>query len=571
MVYGNIWYRIAVVSFVACVVGTAVSLAAIAFVECVSWLNDVLLISPRSRVQVQHAGMLNAATLLVPTLGGLTVGYLIYRYSTVRRPQGPPDVIKSVQLDTPLPPARDGFVSTLAAIISLGSGASVGQYGPLVYLGALLAGLLNRLQLRIPNFQQILLACGVAAAISTAFNAPIAGLVFAHEVILRHYSMQAFAPTTVAAATGYVVANVVFDRPPLFLVEFEGVQYEYEFVIFAILGTACALLAVLLMRSIIWIAAQAKKLPLHPAFKPALAGLCVGSAALYLPDVLGIGQEALRFATIEGAYSKQELAILVFVKLLLTALCVGLGFAGGVFSPSLLIGILFGALCWSILTLFGIPSSGVAVYAITGMMALTSPVIGAPLTTILIVFELTRNYDLTIAAMVGVVFANLLAFRMIGRSLFDVQLAGQGIDLSDGRDKAQLQHAHVIDQPIKHYISFLSDTPTNEAVARLAGKDRSEAVIVDSENHYLGVFKIQSTIEHTEQPVLNLVSKERLVFTENTTLWDAMLTLDNFVGEIVPVVSSTDQRLLGVITESGIISAYLAKVHTLRKEEHGSS
>jgi len=522
-------------------------------------------------VQVQHPTLLYAATILVPTLGGLIVGNLFYRVSTEKRPLGPADVIKAVQLNTPMPSIRDGCVSTLAAVISLGSGASVGQYGPLVYLGSLSASALHKLQLRIPNLQQVLLACGVAAAISTAFNAPIAGLVFAHEVILRHYSMQAFAPTTVAAATGYVVANVVFDRPPLFLVEFHGVQHEYEFVIFALLGTACAILAVILMRSIIFIAALSKKLPLNPTLKPALAGLCVGVTALYLPDVLGIGQEALRFATIEGAYTKQELAILVLSKLILTALCIGLGFAGGVFSPSLLIGVLFGALCWSTLTLLGIPSSGIAVYAITGMMALTSPVIGAPLTTILIVFELTRNYDLTIAAMVGVVFANLLAFRMIGRSLFDIQLASQGIDLSDGRDKAQLQHIRVVDQPINNYPSFSPNTSAQEAVAALVSKGRSEAIITDKDNYFLGVFKVQSTTNPTDQSVVKFVDKEALVFSDETTLWDAMLSLDSFVGELVPIVSSTDQRLIGAITESGIISAYLSKVHALRKEEHGSS
>jgi len=290
MVYGNTLYRIAVVSVIACVVGTFVSLAAITFVECIAWLNDLLLISPRSRIQVQHSVLLDTATILVPTLGGLTVGYLIYRYSTAGRPLGPADVIKAVQLNIRLPSVRDGCISTLAATLSLGSGASVGQYGPLVYLGSLSASLLTRLRLRIPNLQQVLLACGVAAAISTAFNAPIAGLVFAHEVILRHYSMQAFAPTTVAAATGYVVANVVFDRPPLFLVEFHGVQHEYEFVIFALLGTACAFLAVFLMRSIIWITAQSKKIRLHPALKPALAGLCVGVTALHLPSRFGFSQ-----------------------------------------------------------------------------------------------------------------------------------------------------------------------------------------------------------------------------------------------------------------------------------------
>jgi len=240
---GSVLYRLTVVSLMAFVLGSVVSLAAIGFVECVAWLNDALLVSPRSRVQVPNSFILQFATVLIPTIGGLAVGYLVYHFSSLRRPLGPADVIKAIQLNIPMPPVRAGLVSTLAAVLSLGSGASVGQYGPLVYLGSLFASVLTRFHLSIPNLQQVMVSCGVAAAIATAFNAPIAGLVFAHEVILRHYSMQAFAPTTVAAATGYVVANVIFDRPALFLVEFGGVQNGYEFFIFAVLGVACALLA----------------------------------------------------------------------------------------------------------------------------------------------------------------------------------------------------------------------------------------------------------------------------------------------------------------------------------------
>ena len=137
---------------------------------------------------------------------------------------------------------------------------------------------------------------------------------------------------------------------------------------------------------------------------------------------------------------------MVTAKIVLTAICIGFGFAGGVFSPSLLIGILFGALCWMLIDATGVvATSGVVAYAICGMMAVTSAVIGAPLTTILIVFELTRNYDLTIAAMVSVVFSNLVVYRVFGRSLFDVQLARRGVDLSLGRDRAWLSTQLVSD------------------------------------------------------------------------------------------------------------------------------
>ena len=336
---GTLSYRIVILSLLAVVLGGLVSLAAIAFIESVHWLNDVLLISPRSRVQVRNPLFLSMATILVPMLGGLVVGIVIQRYSTERRPLGPPDAIRAVQLRTPLPSVRSGVVSTLAAVVSIGSGASVGQYGPMVYMGAIAGNLVSPLKQPIANLPTIAIACGVAAAISTAFNAPIAGLVFAHEVILRHYSLQAFAPTTVAAATGYVIANIVFERPALFLVEFSGVDHSYEFALFALLGFICAILSVGFIRLIFYIAAVAPKLPLAAKYRPALAGLILGIVALQLPDVLGVGKETLRFATIEGAFESWELILLVFAKMGLTALCIGLGFAGGVFSPSLLIGI----------------------------------------------------------------------------------------------------------------------------------------------------------------------------------------------------------------------------------------
>jgi len=438
--------------------GLLVSSAALIFVECVRWLNAMLLVSPRARVQFDNPEILSFTTVLVPTAGGLLVGLLLSKVSNVKRVLGPADVILSTQLRRPLPDVRSGLTSTVAAVASLGCGASVGQYGPLVYLGALQASLLDRLKLRIPNARSVAIACGVAAAISTAFNAPIAGLVFAHEVILRHYSLQAFAPTTVASASGFVVANVLFERPPLFLVAFDAVQHAYEFALFAVLGIACALLAVLFMKCVTTSARLAIKSGLPLWARPAMAGLILGFVALGIPDVLGIGAELLRFATIEGAFSNQELALLVAAKMLLTALCLGFGFAGGIFSPSLLVGILFGAFFWNLLGSIGLATSGIAVYAISSMMALASAIIGAPLTAILIVFELTRNYELTIAA--------------------DIQLAARGVDLSIGRDRAQMQLTRLNELPFSTPLSVSPDASSDAAYAQMKLEKRAEATVV---------------------------------------------------------------------------------------------
>lgn len=566
----RVTYRIIVLTLMALTLGSMASLAAIAFIEVVNWLNDLLLISPRSRIQFQHPVLLSIATILVPMLGGLVTGFLIQRMSSEKRPLGPPDAIRAVQLRTPLPSFRSGAVSTIASMVSIGSGASVGQYGPMVYMGTIAGNFVSKLKLNIniPNLQTIAIACGVAAAISTAFNAPIAGMVFAHEVILRHYSLQAFAPTTVASATGYVIANIVFERPPLFLVDFNGVAYGYEFALFAVLGIACAFLAVGFMRLISASNKLGSKLPIPPLFRPAIAGLIVGLVALQLPDVLGVGKEVLRFATIEGAFDRWELVLLVVAKMGLTAICIGFGFAGGVFSPALLIGILFGALSWSLLDFTGLPNSGVVVYAICGMMALTSPIIGAPLTTILIVFELTHNYDLTIAAMVGVVFANLLAFRLHGRSIFDVGLANAGIDLSLGRDRALLEYTKVNTLPFSDYVNINHKISPHDAIALLKQGSRSAGVVTESDGTYIGVVRTVDLVDEEEQPIRHLIRKDMPVLNESTTLWQGMSALEGFRGEAVPIVQSTDGVLIGMIAESALITAYQKIANDNRSEEN---
>ncbi len=565
-------YRIAVLTVTALSIGAVASLLAIAFVDGVIWLNQALLIAPRARVQFEEAGWLvPAATVAVPAAGGLVVGVMLTRLSAHGRPLGPPDVIRAAQLRETLPDVRSGAVSTAAALVSLGAGASVGQYGPMVYLGAMVGNVVTHLRLAVPNLPAIAIACGVAAAISTAFNAPIAGLVFAHEVVLRHYSTQAFAPTTVASSVGYILANVVFERPALFLVGFEGVQHGHEFALFGVLGLLAAGAAMGFMALVMASGRIAARSRLPAALRPAAAGLALGVTALWLPDVLGVGRETLRFATIEGAFGTSELLLLVIAKTLLTALCIGFGFAGGVFSPALLIGTLLGALFWSIVAATGlVATSGVAVYAVCGMMALASPVIGAPLTTILIVFELTRNYDITIAAMVAVVFSNLVAHRLFGRSLFDVQLKARGVDLSLGRDQARLEALPVPRSAARDFV----EARASEAILAVADRLRRStwriAFVTDDDGIFLGILERADSADLPAARVEEYLRQPQLTFDERTSVAAAMRALEGFVGDAVPVVERGSGRLLGVVTEAAIIQAYLDVEKTLRREENAA-
>src|SRR6056297_263434 len=562
--------RMLILTGIALTVGGAASMAAIALLDLVALLNTVLLVAPKARVQWESApGLVAMMTILVPTVGGL-LGGLIHRHlSPAGRPLAPPDVIEAVQFHKPLPDLRSGLISTGTAALSLGAGASVGQYGPMVYLGAMFGSFAHRMRLGVPDLASIAASCGVAAAISTAFNAPIAGVLFAHEVVLRHYATRAFAPVTVASVAGYVIANVIFERPALFRIEFSGVAHGYEFGFVALLGLAVALAAIVFMRLLLTIGPALARWIRWPEARTTMAGLAVGLTALVLPDVLGIGTSTLRFATIDGAFGLGELIVLIAAKIFLTALCSGAGFSGGAFSPSLLIGSLIGVLFWTLASgLAGVPTSGAAIYAIGGMMAFASAVIGAPLTCILIVFELTRNYDVTIAAMVAVVFSNLVSHRAFGRSLFDVQLARRGIDFSLGRDRAHFAALKVVDFLQPHAVTVTEEDRPGDVAERLRAQGWREAFVLDPEGRLLGVFS--PSAQDDPPRVAQGLAPARLVFDDETDLADAMERLRGFVGDAVPVVSGETGRYLGVVSEADLVSAWLDEGARLRKEENAS-
>ena len=511
----------AILGGIGLVVGTTSSFATIAFVEIVHSLNDLLFVSADSRNGV-NTTTLALITIAVLGLGGLLVGIMLHFGVKLKIPLGPAEAIYSVQLRERLPSPLSGFISTLAAMLSLGCGASVGQYGPLVYLGSLIGQLTNRLDLGLRDIRSIAIACGIAAAISTAFNAPIAGLIFTHEVVLRHYSLRIFTAVTVASACGFVVANVVFEHPPLFLIKFNEHFHASEFFLFALEGLACGVLAVGFMKLLQQAQTLSSKIKIHAVFKPMLAGLILGVISLEIPEVLGAGLDVLRQATEANSFSIGELAMILTAKAVVTAICIGFGLAVGVIMPALLIGVLFGALfASSIPELILSDYSGLSVYAVCGMVALASPVIGAPMTALLIIFELTRHYEITVAAMVTIVFANLVSYHWYGRSLFDTQLLRRNLDLSLGRDRAYLIHLKVID--------YLSE-------------DRSAH----------------------DQPHL----PSELQFDENTSLWLAMESMRRFEGNAIPIVHSKSESCLGIITRTEITSAYLDAISDLRREEY---
>jgi CIC family chloride channel protein len=554
------------------IVGGVAALVAVGFVNAVLWLNDLLLISPRGQMMAANTTLVILATLLIPTLGGLLVGQL-HRGLPGGRPHTPTDAIAAVQTRRGRLPAKAGALSGLSSLVSLGAGASVGQYGPLVHLGATLGSLITRLLHLGRSEDNITIACGVAAAIAAAFNAPLAGIVFAHEVVLRHYALRAFAPVAAAAIVGYVLATQLLDQGALFHITEPGVPQPWEFALFLALGGLGALVAGAYMHAILAMGQLAKRLPLPASLHPALAGALLGLTALWVPDILGMGQETLRFATLPGAYGGGELLMVLLLKLAATALCLGLGFAGGVFSPALVIGTLFGALVGTLVAELGGGQETFIFYAVCGMVAVTAPVLGAPLTTLLIVFELTGSYALTTAALASVTLANPLAAQLFGRSLFDIQLARRGLDLSAGRSRAVLQETRLTELISHDAVTLAPATPLDAAISCLSTAGHGEAYRVDDRGRYQGCVTLASleTLRAGSEAttLADCPETPRPVLDPHASLWDAMHQLEKVTGEAIAVVDN-ERRFLGVAYESSIARAFLHHSDALRREEHGA-
>ena len=282
-----------------------------------------------------------------------------------------------------------------------------------------------------------LMGCAVAAAVSASFNAPIAGALFALEVILRHFAMNAFAPIVIASVSGAVVSRLTIGDVTEFSVPTLGaVEFYVELPAFLLLGFGSGILAVLLMVSCIWSdrfgSHVVNQFSIPTWLRPAIAGVILGGIAIYFPHIIGVGFETTTDA-LAGKLLLHEAMVFTVVKCVAVAVTLGGRMGGGIFSPSLMVGALFGLAFGIVATsIFPDMSGGSAIYALAGMGAVAAAVLGAPISTTLIVFELTGDWQTGLAVMVAVSISTALASRLVRRSYFITQLEQRGVRIADG-------------------------------------------------------------------------------------------------------------------------------------------
>ncbi len=424
--------------FIALALGIAAGLAAIAFRAGIEILQAALYGTDDILTLHSFAASLPWYWLVaLPALGGLVVGLLLHRFTEDARVRSVAEVIEGAALREGRVERRRGLVSALASLITLSTGGSTGREGPVVHLASVLATYVSGWIRADGVTGRDLLGCAVAAAVSASFNAPIAGALFALEVVLRHFAVHAFAPIVIASVAGTVLSRLVWgDVTEFVLPDKSALAFYVELPAFMILGLICGVVAVLLMRSIFWADNLASGLQDRSGMprwlRPAITGLMLGLIATQFPHIIGVGYETTS-AALQGHLALEVAVIFVVIKIAAVAITMAGRMGGGVFSPSLMVGALTGLAFGTVATGLAPDFSGEGtLYALAGMGAVAAAVLGAPISTTLIVFELTGDWQTGLAVMVSVSLSSALASRMVDRSFFLTQLERRDVHLAAG-------------------------------------------------------------------------------------------------------------------------------------------
>jgi len=424
--------------FIALLVGIAAGFAALFFRKGIEALQQTLYGVDNVRLLHSFAESLPwYLILLIPVCGGLVVGLILHWFTPDARVRSVADVIEGAALDNGRVEVRAGLASALASMITLGSGGSSGREGPVVHLAGVISTKMADWMRADGITGRDLLGCAVAAAVSASFNAPIAGALFALEVVLRHFAVHAFAPIVIASAAGTVINRLEFGDVTEFRLLSEGtLQFYVELPAFLLLGLVSGLIAVVFMRAIFWAddlgTRWQRQTGIPRWLRPGLAGLLLGAIAIAFPHIIGVGYETTS-AALTGELLLHEAIVFTIVKAAAAVITIAGRMGGGVFSPSLMLGAMSG-LAFGIIATSLLPdvSGSQTLYALAGMGAVAAAVLGAPISTTLIVFELTGDWQTGLAVMVAVSMSTALASRFVHRSFFLTQLERRNIHLAAG-------------------------------------------------------------------------------------------------------------------------------------------
>jgi chloride channel protein, CIC family len=502
------------------------------------------------------------ARLLFASSGGLILGLLFYFVSKAPLRVGVIHVLERLSYNEGNMPLKNLIMQFIGGIIAIASGQSVGREGPSVHLGAASASLMGQ-YLHLPNNSiRTLVGCGAAAAIAASFNTPLAGVVFAMEVILMEYTITGFTPVILSAVSATVISQLVFKEESVFTVSAVNLESFYELPIIVVMGIMIGAIAAAFIRLTGVITKFGLKFDIW--LRMFLAGTGVGVIALFSPEIMGIGYDTVD-AVIVGEIGLVALILILGAKLLATSLCIGFSIPAGLIGPAIFMGALAGGIVGKCVGMFDGDYSDAALYAMLGMGAMMSATLQAPLAALLAILELTGNQNIIFPGMLAIVSANLAARELFKcDSIFLSQFKGIGLDYRNDPIAQSLRRIGVESVMNKAYVITEPRIPRNVGYEHL--KDAPDWLLIRKEdgNQLMPATDLARHLEETDDDEIDLLeipSKRRQLVQVaiESTLQQAQQLLNDSEAEALYVtrkIGPSADRIFGIITQEDIEKHY---------------
>jgi CIC family chloride channel protein len=521
------------------VIGALVGLVIVAFI----------LLTGRLAARMYPPGSAAWRRIFVPTAGALFSGYLLFRSFPDARGSGIPQTKFAIFI-------HNGYISLktvvgkfLCCSISLASGIALGREGPSVQIGAGIASVLGRRFGLRATTVGALVPMGCAAALAAAFNTPIAAVLFSLEEILGDLHAPVLGAVVVSSATSWMFLHLILGDEPLFHVPSYHLVNPMEFGIYAILGLIGGLGSVVFVKLLLAIRAAFRRLPKWTGwFQPAIGGLAVGLMGWFMPEVLGVGYDYVE-RVLGGDLALKMVVLLAILKIVATATCYGSGNAGGIFGPSLFIGATIGGAVGSVAHhLFPAQTAGPGAYALVGMGTAFAGIVRTPLTSVIMIFEMTRDYSIIVPLMISNLISFLVSYGLQREPIYEALAHQEGVNLPAGESRDQMERLQAGNFMQPEDRAFPPDLDHTAAVERLK-EARVNAWPVAKDGELLGMARLREpdTVAGGDIPYIY----------PDQSLSLALEKMGAAGVDALPVVSRANLRqILGVLTLPDTLNAY---------------
>ena len=500
--------------------------------------------------------------LAAPVVAGLLYGPLVYFFAREARGHGVPEVMYAVARNGGRIPPQVAVVKALASALCIGGGGSVGREGPIVQIGSALGSTLGRWVKVAEPRMRVLVACGAAGGIAATFNAPLAGVFFAMELILNDFAAQSFGMVVLASVTASVIGRAALGNQPFLHLPPFAVSHVGQYALFAVLGLLAGVVGVGFTRILYAIEDLCDWAWRGPEWlRPAVGGVLLGGLLLALPEMYGVGYPVLG-KSISGGYAVGFLLLLLVGKAVATSLTIGIGGSGGVFAPSLFIGAMLGSAYGQVLHQLAPGMAGpVGAYGLIGMGAVFAGAARAPITAVVILFELTGEYSIILPLMAAIVLATGISHLLSGDTIYTLKLRRRGVDL-DAPPPSVLA-ALTVSQVMEPVAAGLPESCSlHQAAAALSSAPHGQLAVLDAAGRYRGVVTIRGVTEALVgggEHALGVADVCELpaAVSADDTVEESIAVLEPSNGPVA-VLDPEQRELVGWLTHQRVLAAIVA-------------